>query len=77
MDLNKLIEYIPFAVLSEHGKPQLNTARILETILIGIIGGAVAAYMTVKEIEVKIVFIKEKIDKIEARVERLEDWTRK
>ena len=66
-NLKAILESVPF-VLLVNGKFTVNTGRVLETILIAVIGGLLSAYTTVKNLEVRINQLEAKVDKIYADI---------
>ncbi len=62
-NLKAILDCIPF-MLSVNGKFTVNTGRLLETILIAVLGGFLSAYITVKNLEVRINQLEAKVDKI-------------
>lgn len=64
-----IVEYVPFVILhiDKDGqmKPHLNTARIAEAIFIAIIAGLFATHMTVSELKVEMVNIKDRLRQLE------------
>lgn len=48
----RFIELLPFLLVT-NGKVQLNTSRIIEAVLIAVIGGAFAGYLAVQKMDVK------------------------
>ena len=62
-NLKAILECVPFLLLV-NGKFTVNTGRLLETILIAVLGGFLSAYITVKNLEVRINQLEAKVDKI-------------
>lgn len=63
--IDRLIDYIPFLAMTHTGgRPQLNFSRIIEAVLIAIVAGGLSAYITVQKIELKLVYLEQKVDRI-------------
>ena len=60
----KFLQYIPFLMMTTEGKIKVNTTRILEAIIYAVIGGLMSGYISVKIMEVKILELEKKVDKI-------------
>ena len=69
---DSLLNLIPF-VLTTQNKVHMNWSRVLEAIVIAIIGGAMAGYISVKELTVKFEMLTNQTTSIEKRVERIEN----
>ena len=69
---DSLLNLIPF-VLTTQNKVHMNWSRVLEAIVIAIIGGAMAGYISVKELTVKFEMLTSQTTSIEKRVERIEN----
>ena len=69
---DSLLNLIPF-VLTTQNKVHMNWSRVLEAIIIAIIGGAMAGYISVKELTVKFEMLTNQTTSIEKRVERIEN----
>ncbi|MBT9165104.1 MAG: hypothetical protein DDT23_01119 [candidate division WS2 bacterium] len=67
-----LISLIPF-VLTTQSKIHMNWSRILEAVIIALIGGAMAGYIAVRELTVKFEMLNKQVTAIENRVERIEN----
>lgn len=50
---DKLLNLIPF-ILTVEGRHRFNTARIIEAIIIAVIGGSFAGYIAMAKMEVKL-----------------------
>ena len=61
---NRFLDYMPFIALV-NGKITINGTRILEALIISIVGGALAAYITVAKLEVRMQNIEKKLERIE------------
>ena len=69
---DNLLNLIPF-VLTTQNKIHMSWARVLEAIVIAIFGGAMAGYISVKELTVKFEMLTIQTTSIEKRVERIEN----
>ena len=69
---DSLLNLIPF-VLTTQNKVHMNWSRVLEAIIIAIIGGAMAGYISIKELTVKFEMLTNQTTSIEKRVERIEN----
>ena len=58
-----LILHTPF-ILAIEGKPKINTSRVIEAVIISLLGGVVAGYIAVQKLEVKVDILTQKVDKI-------------
>ena len=64
---------VPFLITKTGGSPQLNFARIMEAVIIGIIASIAASYISVARIEVKLEFMQNQIEKNYANIEKNRD----
>ena len=55
---------LPFFLLSTDGHVKINKSRIIEAVIIAVIGGLVAGYVSVKQLEVKMDILQKKVDTI-------------
>lgn len=62
--LNHIVGQLPFLCLGIDGKARLNTARIIEAVIIAAIGGLMAGYIAVAKMEVRMDGMEKKVDKI-------------
>lgn len=60
----KMLDYVPFLCIV-NGKVNINTARIVEALIIAVVGGAFAAYITVAKLEVRIQNMEKKLERME------------
>ena len=63
-NLHHIIGSLPFFILSTDGHLKINRARIAEAVIIAVIGGLVAGWVSVKQLEVKMDMLQKKVDKI-------------
>jgi len=68
-----LYTLLPFLVTKTNGQPSLNFARVIEAIIIAVIGAFVASYIAVAKIEVKLEFMQKEISKNTDRIERFHE----
>ena len=71
--LKKLLAAIPFMTLVE-GAPQLNVTRIIEALIIAAVAGTLSAYVTMKEIDTKVVSLTSMVEKIDSRIYEHRIW---
>ncbi len=62
--LYQILGGIPFFLLSTDGHLKANKSRIIEAVIISVIGGLVAGWVSVKQMEVKLDILQKKVDKI-------------
>ena len=67
-----ILSCLPF-MATVGGKAQLNTSRIIEGLIIAAVAGAVAGYISVKELRVEVQSLKNSVTKIERTQEKLSD----
>ena len=60
---HNILPCLPF-FMSVSSKTQVNVSRIIEAIIIAILAGSLSAYMTLQNIELRMMMIEEKVDKI-------------
>ncbi|MCK5132411.1 MAG: hypothetical protein KAR40_09715 [Candidatus Sabulitectum sp.] len=53
------------------GKPKLNTARILEIVIAGAIGGIFIGYVLAKELKIEVTNLKNSVERVEQRVDKI------
>lgn len=66
----RLFDFAPFMLMVDH-KPSLNVSRIVEGLIIGLVAGAFAGYISIKELEVKVDNLSEKTEKLERVIETI------
>lgn len=67
--LKKILLMLPFFALVEGDKePKLNMARVVEAIIIATVAGLLSAYITMREIGIKVEGMTSEIQKLDARV---------
>jgi hypothetical protein len=66
----KAIEFIPFMTLV-NGKPELNTSRITEAVIIAAICSAMTAYITLQKMEIKFDNLEKDNHRIEKKVNQI------
>jgi len=76
--MDKILNFIPFFLVTGSGNPRPNIPRIIEALIIAAIAGAVSGYISVAKLETKIDFIcvdnvrqEHRIDETLNRLERL------
>lgn len=62
--ITQIIGSLPFFLLTTEGHIKINKSRIIEAVIIAILGGLVAGYVSVKQLEVKMDILQKKVDKI-------------
>lgn len=67
---DKLLSFIPF-IMSVNGEYKINMTRIIEAVIISVLGGAVAGYITMVKMEVKMADLKEDVRRLEAKVDKI------
>lgn len=69
--VNQSIQYVPFMAMTTGGRPTMNFARIIETLIIAAIVGLIANYMTVQKLSEKMNSMNDKITKLERTTDKL------
>ena len=67
LGIKKILASIPFLIMSE-GNPQLNVTRIIEALIIAAVAGTLSAYVTMKEIDTKVLSLTAMVEKIDSRI---------
>lgn len=67
----KILEFVPFITLTADGKPQLNSSRITEAVIIGAICSAMTAYITLQKMEVKFNNLEKDMQRVETKVNQI------
>lgn len=69
----KLYEILPFIIPfignMENQKHYISYSRVIEAILISIISGVFASYMTVKELQIKFQYLEDTVKKLETKLD--------
>ncbi len=62
----------PFMIPGDGPQPKLNLSRSLESIIIAVLAAAASVYGTQKVIETKLEYIEKRLDRQEARIDKIE-----
>ena len=66
-------EYIPFIALTGNGKITMNFARVIEALIIGVLAGVFAGYISIKQMEVKMAALEAKVSGIERDIKDMRE----
>lgn len=61
-------DWLPFTLLGTSGETKVNKARIVEALIIALVGGIVAGYIAVVRMDVKLEYLEKAIVEIKADV---------
>lgn len=67
-----LLSTIPFVFLGTEDRPKLSMARIVEACIVAVIAGAIAGYISVVQMEVKMDAHKERLAAVEKKIDCLD-----
>ena len=59
-----IISHLPFLIISSDNKIKLNSNRIIEAIIIAVIAGVFSGYVSVKNMDIRLVSLEHKVEKM-------------
>lgn len=70
--MESLKQFLPFCLMLglSSSKPTLNSARVIEAVIIAVVAGILAGYVAVVKMEVRMDVLEEKVDRIYADIYR-------
>ena len=74
LGLKKILAVIPFLTVSPDGVPHMNITRIVEALIIAAVAGTLSAYVTMREIDTKVVGLMNMVEKIDGRIYEHRIW---
>lgn len=64
-NLHRVLEFIPFLMITGERRYHLNMADLTKTIVIGVLTGLLSAYVTVQRLDIRMDQVEKKIEQIQ------------